>query len=412
MIESCHKKNNWSSEEKMVKFHMIKTLKKIIRKRKAISPVVSALLLIALVVASVAFAYFIIIPFLNKSNLFAEALGVRDSNKDSRYDEMTLFLSNTGTKEVEIATIIVWTAVEGEVGNQAAWVKHEGWNFTRATGGIVQAGTTKKETIFNDQFSQQIELTIKKKTFYRLELTITGSSNHYFSDWKVLNDQVDFSDLMDDFETFDLQAWGFEGTIDVPGWTSNNYFTYGGPEYGPIQPNQYLYLPVINETDWVKFYVTGKIVIFHSTNGNLTNQPTFLQINRTAKPFKARKLFLLGLAGSWGDEFPNDAWALKINVTYTDGTSSIWELGHEYIDDWYYSSNADTSPTHSAECVSAPYGMITEIDLGYQVDWPHVHIHTHTAGFELDFFKYVQYISFTDPGNDASGPHLLSITAG
>jgi len=385
---------------------MMKTLRKLVKKRKAVSPIVSALLLIAMVVASVSFVYFIIIPFLNKSNLFAAATAVSDSNKDSRYDQMTLMLSNTGTKEVEIITIIVWTTIEGAIGNQGAWVKHEGWNFTRAAGRIVGAGITKEERIATENLTQQIELSIKKKTYYRLEITIAGSKNHYFSDWKMLNDEVDFSDLMDDFETFDLQAWGFEGTIDVPGWTSNNYFTYGGPEYGPIIPNQNLYLPVPNETDWVKFYVTGKIVIFHSTNGNLTNQPTFLQINRTAKPFKARKFYILGLAGSWGDEFPDGGIALTLNITYTDGTSSIWELGHDYIDDWWYNSN------DGDVCTSVPFGKIIEIDLGYQVDWPHQPIHTHTATFQLDFYKYVQYISFTDPGNDASGPHLLSITAG
>ena len=162
----------------------------------------------------------------------------------------------------------------------------------------------------------------------------------------------------------------------------------------------------------MKFYVTGKIVIFHSSNGNLTGQPTFLQINRTANPFRANNFFILGLAGSWGDEFPTDATALTLNITYTDGSSAIWEMGHDYIDDWWYNSNRDTSPTNSAECVSAPYGKITEIDLGYQVDSPYQPIHTHTAGFPLDIFKYVQFISFIDPGNDASGPHLLSITAG
>ena len=81
-------------------------------------------------------------------------------------------------------------------------------------------------------------------------------------------------------------------------------------------------------------------------------------------------------------------------------------MGHEYIDDWWYNSNPGDV------CISAPSGLITEIDLGYQSDSPGQPIHTHTAGFYLDYYKYIQFITFVDPGNDASGPHLLSLTAG
>ncbi|MFW9924126.1 MAG: hypothetical protein ACFFDW_12645, partial [Candidatus Thorarchaeota archaeon] len=55
-------------------------------------------------------------------------------------------------------------------------------------------------------------------------------------------------------------------------------------------------------------------------------------------------------------------------------------------------------------------GLVTEINLGNQVSNPDSYIHTHTAGFVLNIYKYVQSISFVDPGNDASGPHLLAIT--
>ncbi|HUU79184.1 MAG TPA: type IV pilin [candidate division Zixibacteria bacterium] len=382
---------------------MLKTMRKLLRRRKAISPVISAILLIALTVVSVSIVYFLIVPYLNKTNIYASVIKIKDTDKDSRYDQLKVYLANSGTKELEITEIIVWTVPENLRGDQNSYVSHTNWTFKYIQDATVYPNEFTEALISSPN---QIELTFLEETFYRLEITYSGQQTHYFSDWRLLNDQADFADLVSDFVDFDLQAWGFEGTIDVPGWPSNNYHTLGGPEHGPLIEGQYIYLPVIDESTYVRFYVTGKIVIFHSINGNLTIQPTMQQINKTEDPFKGRKLFLLGLAGSWGDEFPNGATALTLNITYTDGSSSIWDLGHDYIDDWWYNSN------NGHKCVSAPGGKITEIDLGIQVDSPDQPIHTHTAGFVLDFYKYVQFITFTDPGNDQSGPHLLSLTVG
>ncbi len=382
---------------------MLKTLKKIIRKRKAISPVIATILLIALTVSSIALVYFVVIPYFNNTQLFAFVKSVRDTDKDSRYDEIKIIVTNGGTNNIEILNIHVWSVPKGLLGTQSQWTRHEAWGLKNPNDNMV-APSSPKEMIVNG--TDQIVLSIAEQTYYRLEIEYKGQKYAYISNWKLLNDEADFSDLLSDFESFDLQAWGLEGSIDVPGWPSNNYNTNGGDEFGPLFEGQSVYLPVINETSYVPFYITGKIVIFHSTNGNLTGQPTVQQINRTSNPFKARKFFLLGLAGSWGDEFPVGATALTLNITYTDGTSSIWEMGHEYIDDWWYNSNPGDV------CISAPSGLITEIDLGYQSDSPGQPIHTHTAGFYLDYYKYIQFITFVDPGNDASGPHLLSLTAG
>ncbi|MFW9925049.1 MAG: archaellin/type IV pilin N-terminal domain-containing protein, partial [Candidatus Thorarchaeota archaeon] len=388
---------------------MLKTIKRLIRRRKAVSPVIATILLIALTVTSVTVVYFLIIPYLNRTQLDAFVLKVKDSDKDSKYDQITLYVSNFGTKELEINKITIYTVPEGLIGDSNYYSIHNNWTFVKAADAYLAPSEITNAVITG---TEQIILTAYENTYYRLEILYTGAPDPYFTDWKILNDQADFSDLLADFESFDLQAWGLSGTIDVPGWVSNNYKTLGGPEHGPLVADQSIYLPVIGEAKYVPFYFTGKIVIFHSTNGNLTGQPTMQQIDRTSNPFKAKKLFLLGLAGSWGDEFPVGATALTLNVTYTDGSSSIWNLGHEYIDDWWKDSNSNHSPTYISECISAPYGMITEIDLGHQIDSPYEPIHTHTAGFSLDFYKYISYITFVDPGNDQSGPHLLSLTAG
>ena len=270
---------------------MLAKIKKLFRRRKAVSPVVATILLIALTVAAVSLVYFVIVPYLNNSQFYASIINVKDSDRDSKYDEITLYVTNSGTRELEIHEVIVWTVPIGLFKQDEYWIKHEGWNFTKPGDVYVQPSEFSEATI---KTTDQIELSIAEDTLYRLEITVSGAEQPYITEWKTLNDEADFSDLLNDFESFDLQAWGLFGTIDVPGWVSNNYNTTGGPLYGPLIADSYIYLPVINESQYVPFYITGKIVIFHSNNGNLTNQPTFQQIDREDKPFKARKLFLLG----------------------------------------------------------------------------------------------------------------------
>ncbi|TFG01957.1 MAG: hypothetical protein EU542_06020 [Promethearchaeota archaeon] len=381
---------------------MFKLLKQLYYKRKAVSPVIASLLLIALTVSTISFVYILILPYFNKRQLSAAVYKCKDTDKDSRYDQITVLLANSGTATLEISEIEVWTCPKGLISDDQYWTLHTDWSFSNPGEASVNPSEIEYVKISSDD---QIVLTVSEQTYYRLEIDYSGSKNPYYSDWKLLNDQVDFADLISDFENFDLQAWGFEGTIDVPGWSSNNYKTTGGPEFGPLLEDQYVYLPVIDQNDYVPFYITGKIVIFHSTNGNLTNQPKVQTLNRTENPIRAKNLFVLGLAGSWGDEFKKNKAALTITITYTDDSSTDIPLGHDYIDDWWYDSN------QGGTC-NCDDSLITEIDLGTQTDWPYEPIHTHTAGFSIDFYKYVKSITFTDPGNDQSGPHLLSLTMG
>jgi hypothetical protein len=200
----------------------------------------------------------------------------------------------------------------------------------------------------------------------------------------------------------DLTADGFEGTIDDPGRAANNYRTNADGDY-QLENGSLNNLPVLDE-GIIPFFVGNKIVVFHSTNGNLTEQPLVNTFDFSSNPFRAKKLFLLGLAGSWGDEFPSGSWAINLTLVYTDNSYETHLLNHSYVDDWWYGANPGD------ECISAPSGLVTEIDLGTQTDTPHSHIHTHTTRFFYDYFKYVKAIVFTDPGTDQSGPHLLSIT--
>ena len=393
---------------------MIKTLKRMYHRRKAISPVIGVIILIAITVAAVAIVFFVIIPTFQKTTLQANILEVKDTNKDSQYDEITLLVNNIGTKRLEIRIVNVWTTIEPNLANSSLWVKHANWTFVTPSEKYVDPSEVDEAKVVGED---QITLTIQYETYYKLEIYYSGQEQPYTTKWAILNEFANLDDIVISFKDFDLTAYGFTGTIDDPSRAANNYLTpgtlqpfiIGGEEVilnTSLTPDEYKLLPVPGEDDeLIQFKIHDRIVVFHSTNGNLTEQP-LMQYLELDTVLRFTKLFLLGLAGSWGDEFsysPN-YWALKIDVTYTDNTNSTWELNHDYIDDWWYGANPGD------ECISAPSGMVTEIDLGNQLETPHSHIHTHTTRFLIDYYKYVQSITFYDPGTDASAPHLLSIT--
>ncbi|MHA1185249.1 MAG: archaellin/type IV pilin N-terminal domain-containing protein [Candidatus Heimdallarchaeota archaeon] len=379
---------------------MIKKIKRLYTRRKAVSPVVAALLLIALTVAAVAIIYFLIVPIFNTYKLEGELYLIKDTNKDSMYDHIGLILTNYGTKTINVTQITVWTCIYDDLQNSSRWLEHKGWTFTNPSASLLTASTVNEVTIDGDE---QIGLSVRKETYYRLQLSYTGGQDPFYSDWARLNEFVDLSDLLATFENFNLTANGFNGTIDDPGRAANNYVTNPDGDYQLLE-NQINLIEVLDESELIPFYVGTQIVVFHSPNGNLSLQPLVQTFDVSANPFKAEKFFILGLTGSWGDEFPVGDWALNMTIIYTDDSFDNYELNHSYIDDWWYGANPGDV------CISAPDGLVTEIDLGTQADTPHSHIHTHSTRFFMDYFKYVKAIIFEDPGDDNSGPHLLALT--
>ncbi|NHK33009.1 MAG: hypothetical protein FK730_16800 [Asgard group archaeon] len=389
---------------------MFKILRKLYHKRKAISPVVATLLLIALVVAASAIVYVIYIYLIRKSQISAAVLGVKDSDKDSLYDEVTLQIANIGTLVVDITNITIWTVPVSLIGDSNNWKAHIGWTFENENDATHKPSEINEITISTED---QIALTFWEYTYYRLEITYSGNRNPFLTDWSLLNDFADLSDLLITFDNFNLTAWGFEGTIDDPSRAANNYLTNPDGDY-QLQEDSYNYLPVLDEGELIPFYIGSKIVVFHSTNGNLTEQPLIQNFDISANPIRAQKFFILGLAGSWGDIFSLGDWALKITFVYTDNSEDSYLLNHSYIDDWWHYSNNYPPPSGPRYdgCLSADKypGFVTHIDLGTQTDTPNSHIHTHTTRFYFDFFKYLKNIIFEDPGDDESGPHLLALT--
>jgi len=383
---------------------MIKKIKRMYIRRKAVSPVLAAIMLIALTVAAVAIIYFLIVPLFNTYKLTGELYIIRDTNKDSMYDQIGLQLTNYGTNSINVTKITVWTCIYADLGNQSKWVEHLDWLFTNPTESVLVASTVNDVTINGED---QISLSVQTETYYRLEIEYTGGKEPFFSSWGRLNDYADLGDLLINFDNFNLTALGFTGSIDDPDANpQNNYLTDDSGDEQLINESLNM-LPVLDEATLIPFYVANALVAFHTDNDPTMDDNPLQQILEFDDPLRASKFFILGLAGSWGDEFPSSAWALNMTFVYTDGSTEEHLLGHGYIDDWYYESNDPDG------CVSAPYGLITEIDLGMQIydPSPH-HIHTHTTRFYFDYFKYLDTIIFTDPGDDDSAPHLISLTLG
>jgi len=390
---------------------LVKKLKRLYRRRKAVSPVVATLLLIALVVAATAVVFIIYYKVLRKSKLDAAIIGIKDTNKDSRYDEITLQIANTGTLTADIVNITIWTVPASLQGDQNYWIAHGEWEFTNPS-----QATLNPSEIINAKITgeNQISLTFWEYTYYRLEMQFSGNKAPLITDWAKLNDFADLSDLILTFDTFNLTAAGFEGTVDDLQNEENNYLTDDSGDY-QLENMSTNYFPVLDEVQLIPFLVTNSIVVFPS------NQADFIRdaqqkLDFSTSPFRASKLFVLGLAGSWGDWFTLGDWALNITFVYTDNTLDSYLLNHSYIDDWYYASNnypVPSGPIYNG-CLSNDKfgGFITEIDLGRQMEdgSPGARIHTHTTRFYFDYFKYVKSIIFTDPNDDNSGPHLLSLT--
>ncbi|NHJ87064.1 MAG: type IV pilin [Asgard group archaeon] len=380
---------------------MFKNIIKLYRRRKAISPVIATILIIAIVVAAIALIYVYLIPLFKTYRLEANILKISDTNKDSQYDRIQLQMTNYGTQMVEIENLTIWVCGASQLNNTEAWVALTDWYFENTNDKIVDPSEITQ--VYVKANTTQISLTIKEYTYYRLEIKY-GAKEPFISEWGILNDYFDEVDLLRNFEFLELTADAFEGTIDDPRRDDNNYKTDGpasGGEYFLNETSYFNFLPVLDE-DNVQFYISDKLMVMHSTEGNLTEQP----LVQTLLPnvlFRASVFYILGLAGSWGWDIVGD-WGLKLTITYTDNSVDEWEMAEDYIDDWWYDSNTPH------ECISAPYGKITEIDLGHQIDTPNEHIHTHTTKFMLDYFKYVQSVTFTDNGIDGSAAHIISLT--
>ena len=86
---------------------MIKKIKRLYSRRKAISPVIATILLIALTVAAATIIYFVIVPLFNTYKLDASVLTIHDTDKDSLYNQVEIQFVNSGTKNINITQVII-----------------------------------------------------------------------------------------------------------------------------------------------------------------------------------------------------------------------------------------------------------------------------------------------------------------
>ncbi|TET29008.1 MAG: type IV pilin [Candidatus Heimdallarchaeota archaeon] len=78
------------------------------RRRKAVSPVIATILLIALTVTAAAIVYFVVVPLLRGNpELVLMDYELADTDASDLADELTLTLNNVGTADANLATITV-----------------------------------------------------------------------------------------------------------------------------------------------------------------------------------------------------------------------------------------------------------------------------------------------------------------
>ena len=223
---------------------MINKLRSIYARRKAISPVVAALLLIALTVAASALIYFVIIPMFRTYKLDAEIVSISDTNKDSMYDEITLQMVNSGTQVIEIYNITIWTAIYSDLANSDNWIALTEWNFSSPDDITINPSEVAVDVEISGE--EQIILTIAEDTYARIEIMYYGGKNPLYLDWFKLNDYFDSTDLLNNFEFLELTADAFDGTIDDPRRSDNNYNSDGSENgaYSLNQSSYFNFLPV------------------------------------------------------------------------------------------------------------------------------------------------------------------------
>ena len=77
-------------------------------RRKAVSPVIAVILIIALTVTAAAIVYFVVVPMLRgKGELVVMSYELTDSDDTPFADKMTINVQNIGTAEEIITSLIV-----------------------------------------------------------------------------------------------------------------------------------------------------------------------------------------------------------------------------------------------------------------------------------------------------------------
>lgn len=97
---------------------------RLLRRKRAVSPIIAAILLIGLTIAAGAVVYFIVFPMLEgEGELIALDYEFEDTNNNDMADKLTMKLGNTGTEAVTIekaefqrnGILVSWTSQKGKI---------------------------------------------------------------------------------------------------------------------------------------------------------------------------------------------------------------------------------------------------------------------------------------------------------
>ncbi len=181
-----------------------KTLLRLWRRRKAVSPVIATILLIALTVTAAAIVYFVVVPLLRGNpELVLMDYELADTDASDLADELTLTLNNIGTADANLATI---TVIRNDVAAN--------WDFEE-TDPVVVLQAQETDVVFvassgADEFgyTELVEVVVTYDSGKTVTLTIKIPAT--FSRYVLIYEE------------------DFEGTLDIGSWEHTLFLTHGG----------------------------------------------------------------------------------------------------------------------------------------------------------------------------------------
>ncbi|MHA1123307.1 MAG: archaellin/type IV pilin N-terminal domain-containing protein, partial [Candidatus Heimdallarchaeota archaeon] len=181
-----------------------KILLRLWRRRKAVSPVIATILLIALTVTAAAIVYFVVVPLLRGTpELIMIEYELKDTDASDLADELTMTIKNIGGADANLATITV-------IRNEEA----ANWEFEE-TDPVVIVQAQETDVVFlasstADEFgyTELVEIVVTYDSGKDITLTIKIPAT--FSRYVLIYEE------------------DFEGTLDIANWEQTLFLTHGG----------------------------------------------------------------------------------------------------------------------------------------------------------------------------------------
>ncbi|MEA2070550.1 MAG: archaellin/type IV pilin N-terminal domain-containing protein [Asgard group archaeon] len=203
-------------------------------RRKAISPVIATILLIALTVTAAAIVYFVVVPMLQgQSEIVLLGYEMDDANANDFADEITVELRNVGTKEVTIESVSVTRN-----GESVTWAMNSNVSISPASEEfiVISANTENDELGYGDDCS----VILNHGDSTTIDFRVTAEFSHF-----VLLYEEDFESGAPTGWTHTLISTHGGGNHDLSDWVIEES---GGNHYWHCSNNDFQWITLQDES--------------------------------------------------------------------------------------------------------------------------------------------------------------------